>query len=195
MVAIPGCAVKPNALGSAPYEAKSDMTGTARQPAGQKRGKDESARRRPGQVQAFGRVLARVTAPALKKRGLTHAELLVDWPRIVGAWFAEHTAPVKLAYPRGRGDAGTLFLAVAPALATVVQHDSPRLIERINIYFGHAAIARLRLTASTVSAPVRRKPLKIPLRGPVAAPSPAVANLGEGPLRAALERLERRLPR
>ncbi len=152
----------------------------------------EARRRRPGQVQPFARVMARVAAPALKKRGLTRAELLVDWPRIVGRYFAAHTAPLKLAYPRGRGDGGVLHLAVAPGLATAVQHDAPRLIERINAYVGHGAVLRLKLTAGLPEPPDRLSPL--PPRPTRAGPSPAVAAVAEGPLRDALQRLERHLP-
>ena len=148
--------------------------------------------RRPGQVQLFGRVMARIAGPALKKRGLTRAELLVDWPRIVGPYFAAHTAPLKLVYRRGRGDGGVLHLAVAPALATAVQHEAPRLVERINAYVGHGAIGQLRLSGGLPAAPAPRA-LRAP---PVAmAPSPAVAALDEGPLRDALHRLERHMAR
>lgn len=153
----------------------------------------DATRRRPGQVQAFARVMARVTAPALKKRGLTQAELLIDWPQIVGPYFAKHTAPVRLTYQRGRGDAGILHLAVSPALATALQHEAPRLIERINTHAGHKAVERLKLVAAALAvAPQRKRSILPP---PVAAQPPqAVAAVEEGPLRDALRRLARHFP-
>jgi len=41
---------------------------------------------------------------------------------------------------------------VAGTAALELQHSEPQLIERINSYFGHPAVARLRL----IQAPVRR---------------------------------------
>lgn len=150
----------------------------------------DEAMRRPGQVQPIGSVVVRVAAPALRKRGLTRAELLTDWPQIVGPYFAAHTSPVKLSYPRGRGDAGVLDLAAAPALATAIQHDAPRLTERINAWFGHRAVGRIRLVGAELPPAPPPPPPPVP-RPP--ADVPAVAGLAAGPLRDALARLARHL--
>jgi len=155
------------------------------------RANDEQAER-ARRTQRIGAVAARLAGPALKKRGLTNAELLVAWPQIVGPYFARHLMPTRVTWPRGRGDCGLLHLTVAPGLATAVQHEAPRLIERINGFFGHAAIGRLKLIAGTIPARPERPRPRLPATGP---PSPEVAALGEGPLRDALARLERHLPR
>lgn len=148
--------------------------------------------RRARRTQRIGAVAARVAAPALKKRGLTNAELLVSWHHIVGSYFAHHLLPTRVTWPRGRGDCGVLHLTVAPGLATAVQHETPRLIERINGFFGHAAIARIKLTAGAIPT---IRPEHPRLRMPAPAPeSSAVAAFGEGPLHDALARLERHLP-
>ncbi|MEZ5668400.1 MAG: DciA family protein [Alphaproteobacteria bacterium] len=145
--------------------------------------------RRGGRARPIGRLVARVAAPALKKRGLTRAELLVDWAQVVGPYFAAHTAPLKLSFPRGRSDAGVLQLAVAPGLAVAIQHEAPRLIERINGWFGHAAIGRLTLT--TAGPPVRAARRRMPAPPAAAAMPAAVAAMDESPLKLALARLNR----
>lgn len=151
-------------------------------------GRRNDALRRPGQVQPLARVLARVAGPALRKRGLTRAELLLDWSSIAGPYFAAHTSPLKLTYPRGKGDAGVLHLAVSPALATAVQHDAPRLVERINAWLGHRAIGGLRLVGMEQPPPAPPRIAPPPRPKPA---GPAVAAVGDGPLRDALARLER----
>ncbi|MED5359394.1 MAG: DciA family protein, partial [Pseudomonadota bacterium] len=55
---------------------------------------------------------------------------------------------------------GTLHLRVAPVAALELQHEAPRLIERINGYFGYAAVAELRL----VQAPLKKRNLIPPRR-------------------------------
>lgn len=71
--------------------------------------------------------------------------LAADWGDIVGADLAERCRPEKLSFPRGRQDGATLHLQIDPAAALEVQHELPRLIERINRFFGHAAVAQIKL--------------------------------------------------
>lgn len=101
-------------------------------------------RRRRGPV-ALAATLSRITDAALRKRGFAQSAVITNWAEIVGAELADHTAPQKLAFPRGgRGD-GTLHVRVAGALATELQHLAPVVLERINTYFGYQAVARLAL--------------------------------------------------
>ena len=93
---------------------------------------------------AIARSLAKVTRPALEKRGRAFAALVAAWPELAGPRLAGDTALDRLAQPRGGGP-GTLHLRVTPVLAHEVQHLAPQLIERINAFLGHAAIERIAL--------------------------------------------------
>ena len=96
-------------------------------------------------MQAIGANLSRIATPVLGKQGLGEAQLLQQWPAIVGEDLARHCWPVKLSFPRGQRRDGTLRLRVISALALEIQHREPVLLERINGYFGYRAVARLEI--------------------------------------------------
>jgi hypothetical protein len=95
----------------------------------------------------------------MRKRGLARAELLSWWPEIVGETYAASTAPERIRWPRD-GTAATLFVRCDPALALQFAHELDRVRERINGYFGYAAVGMVRIVqqriarkASTIAAP------------------------------------------
>jgi hypothetical protein len=106
--------------------------------------------RRGRGLRAVAATVAQVAGPALKRRGLAQGRLLTDWTEIVGAKLAEVSRPEKLVPARGADGGGTLEVRVAGPWAVEIQHLAPAIIERINRYFGYAAVARLRL----VHAPI-----------------------------------------
>jgi hypothetical protein len=82
--------------------------------------------------------------PVLRKRGLARAELLSWWPDIVGAAYAPYTAPDHIRWPRD-GRAATLFVRCDAAVALQFAHEADRVRERLNGYFGYAAVGALRI--------------------------------------------------
>jgi hypothetical protein len=116
--------------------------------------------RRGNGLRAVAASVAHVAGPALKKRGLAQGRLLTDWPEIVGAKLAACSRPEKLVPAKGADGGGTLEIRVSGPWAVEIQHLAPVLIERINRYFGYAAVGRLRLVHA-------------PLPGVAAAPAPA----------------------
>jgi hypothetical protein len=64
---------------------------------------------------------------------------------------AARTAPIKLAFPRGQATLGTLHVRVTGPFALELQHLTPQVIERINGFFGYAAVGRLALIQGPVS--------------------------------------------
>ena len=107
--------------------------------------KHDSATSRGGPPRAVAQLVPRLTEKALGKRGLAHANLIVDWPAIVGPEIANECQPEKLAFPRGERNRGVLHLRASGPVALEVQHDTPRLLERINGYFGYRAVTEIRL--------------------------------------------------
>jgi hypothetical protein len=150
---------------------------------------DNAGERRPG-LRAAGASLPRVVGPIVARHGGgVLARLKSEWTAIVGPDIAAATWPESLA----RG--GTLKLRVAPAKALEVQHRTPLVIERVNLFFGREAIMRLALVQGPLplSAPIRLPPSR-PLRAAEAAAlDDQLAAVASPELRDALARLGRRV--
>lgn len=115
----------------------------------------------------IGRIASRVVRPLVGKEGFCAVDVLVRWPQIVGQEFAAHVQPLKIAYPKGRRDAGVLHVRVSSsAFATELQHDSARLIERVNRYFGYRAVVSLHVLQGGFVAPATEAPTLMPEAAP-----------------------------
>lgn len=124
----------------------------------------------------IGALLPAVTRAAFKSHGPALAQLLADWPLIVGAALATTTVPRRFA-------AGTLTLGCAGPVALELQHLVGPLMERVNTHLGRAAVQRLRFVQD-VSPPALRPAPPRPARPPT-----VVDGLPDGPLRDALAAL------
>jgi len=105
---------------------------------------------------------------------------------------ADPPAPSRRAPPLGRPErrGATLVARVEGARALDLHYQSRQLLERVNAYFGYAAVSELRL----LQAPLRpAQPARGRARAPVADVASAAAELGAGigdlALRQALQRL------
>ncbi len=123
---------------------------------------DDETRRRYATVDV-GRLVGAVLGPTARRRGFTETAILADWGTIVGPTLAGRCQPVRVEFPRGKARGGTLELHARGGAALEIQHLAPQLLERINGFFGYAAIRRLRLIQAPPVAPVRRAPAP-PLR-------------------------------
>jgi hypothetical protein len=163
------------------------------------------ARKRPNAlfgIKAVGSFLPGLTRKAFEKHGFSTATLITDWPVVVGRELASVTAPERLKWPRpvayaedgtdtppanAKGRPGaTLVLRVDGSQALAVQYGARQLIERINSYFGYAAVAELRI----VQAPVGEAPaVRRPARRTAEPLTHEVAGVADAGLREALARL------
>src|SRR5215467_11326778 len=153
-------------------------------------------------VKAVGSFLPALTRKAFEKYGFSTAALVTDWGTIVGRELAASTAPERLKWPRapaptdadrnpsqGRRGA-TLVLRVDGGRSLDVQHQARQIIERINAYFGYAAVAELRIVQAPVGAEGRATPRAPLLSRPAPHPLTAeVAQVADPLLRDALARL------
>ena len=104
-------------------------------------------------LQHLGRVIGRITDPALRKRGFVHAGVVSRWDAIVGAELSRVSAPRRISWPARRpAEPGVLHVRVESARATEIQHMTPLIIERVNAYFGYRAIGAVRLTQDGTGA-------------------------------------------
>lgn len=95
--------------------------------------------------------------PIVRKRGLARAEIISWWPDIVGAAYAEHTAPERIRWPRD-GKAATLVVRCDPALALQFSYESDRVRERLNGYFGYPAVGAMRIVQGRIRPAADRQP-------------------------------------
>jgi hypothetical protein len=150
---------------------------------------DSAGERRPG-FRAAGASLSRVVGPIVARHGGgVLARLKAEWTAIVGPDIAAATWPESLA----RG--GTLKLRVAPAKALEVQHRTPLVIERVNLFFGREAVVRLALVQGPLPFVARnRPPAARPLQpAEAAALDDQLAAVASPELRDALARLGHRV--
>ena len=104
-----------------------------------------------------------LTRPLFKTQGLAGSRILTEWTTIAGA-LARHTAPEKISFPPGKKSGGTLTISVENGFATELQHMQPVILERLAMYFGYAAVARIVISHTW---PAAAPPVKAPPRRPV----------------------------
>ena len=151
-------------------------------------------------VKAVGSFLPRLTRKAFEKYGFSAAALVTDWTAIAGKEIAAFTAPERLKWPRSverpedEAEAGrnkgrpgaTLVLRVDPARALDIQYNARQIVERINAYFGYAAVAELRILQAPIAATCRQERERRPTPAPL---TNEVAGVADVALREALGRL------
>jgi hypothetical protein len=136
-------------------------------------------------------LLGGAAGAALRKYGFAEERLITHWPTLMGEDLGGRTLPVRLRFPQGQRQGGTLFIRASGPTALEVQHLSPQIIERINGFFGYPAVAALRLEQGPVERPARAK------AGPAPAPAevdePLLEAVADEGLRQALARLQANL--
>lgn len=116
--------------------------------------KDEPRRR--GQ-RAVGDLLPDIGAAAFKRFGFIQSAIVSRWGEIVGTRYAEVSAPESIRFPQGRKSDGTLTLSVTGAHAPMMQHVAPAIMERVNQFFGYAAVSKIVIRQGAMAAPRLRK--------------------------------------
>jgi hypothetical protein len=99
-----------------------------------------------GGVKKLGRLLPKEAKAAFKKFGFSQTRIISQWKNVVGVDMAAASQPMKMRFPRGQRDGGTLDIMVDAGWALELQHLEPLMIERINGFFGYAAVAKITIT-------------------------------------------------
>ncbi|MDB5411804.1 MAG: hypothetical protein JWR10_139 [Rubritepida sp.] len=129
----------------------------------------------------LGALIPRATRPAFRKKSPDSAQILADWPIIIGPSVARMAEPVRLS-------AGTLTLACTGPAAMELGMAAPALMERINGHLGRIAVRKLAFVQRVARPEAPPPPRLIP--GPL--PARVERSLGAVPgdeLREVLERL------
>src|SRR5690348_15290629 len=120
-----------------------------------------------------------LTRPAFRRRAPATAQVLADWPAIVGPAIAAVSTPRRLS-------ASTLTIACTGPIAMELQHLSNELLARINAFVGSQTVTGLRFV-QTMDAPAPALPQPRPADPAVASRvDAATASVPDGELRAAL---------
>jgi hypothetical protein len=135
-----------------------------------------------------------LTRAAFARYGFAYADLLTQWPAIVGDSLAQWSEPERIRWPRGGGEerkqGGTLVIRATPGRGLDLQHETPRIIDRINSFYGYPAISAVKIMQAPLG---RKKPSRRP--PPELRPEEAkaledqLAAVADPALKAALRRL------
>ena len=132
-----------------------------------------------------------LTRQAFARYGFSYAEVIARWPEIVGEALARHARPERIKWPRGAGESdqkrgGTLVIAAAPGRALDLQYEVPRIIERINGFYGFGAIAAVKVMAQPRAFAAPAQPRPAPAKDFT---DPVLETISDDGLKAALQRL------
>lgn len=126
-------------------------------------------------MQTLDKDFRALTRAAFARYGFAYADLIAQWPAIVGDGVAQWSEPERIKWPRAGADerkqGGTLVIRVVPGRGLDLQHETPRIIDRINAFYGYAAIAAVKIRQGALG------PKKAPFRALPALSAPAAQAL------------------
>ena len=154
-------------------------------------------RPRGGAARPIAELMPEIGRTAFRKFGFVQSSVVTRWPEIVGERLARACSPESIRFPIGEKRDGILQLVVKPAFAPIVQHSIPEIVERVNRFFGYAAVAKVKLRQGAVqpppalaqtsrAAPPSLKPIPFEL-------GDSLRDIGDPELRTVLESLARSL--
>ncbi|WP_286182844.1 MULTISPECIES: DUF721 domain-containing protein [Stappiaceae] len=115
-------------------------------------------------------MVGKAMTPACKKRGFASIDIIASWADIVGERYGTRVQPDRLIWPRQPElsdperppQPATLVVHTDGPTALMLSHDSPQVIERINTFYGWAAIGRIKIQQKPVA--VKRSSTRKALR-------------------------------
>ncbi|MCV0425967.1 MAG: DciA family protein [Roseibium sp.] len=115
-------------------------------------------------------LVSKAMTPACRKRGFASVDIVASWADIVGERYGTRVQPDRLIWPRqpeltdpdAPPQPATLVVHTDGATALILSHDSGQVIERINMFYGWAAIGRIKILQKPVQVKqaVQRKELR-----------------------------------
>jgi hypothetical protein len=146
-------------------------------------------------METLNRYFRDLTKAAFARHGFAQTDLFARWAEIVGLERAQMCKPERIRWPRGEGEdgqkqGGTLIVQAAPGRGLDIQHETPHIVERINIYFGYGAIASIKVMQTGWRQAENTPEPKQPLPAEAAeALDRRLADIPDEALRGALKRL------
>jgi len=126
----------------------------------------------------------------LNARGFAQIEIVTRWAEIAGRGLAEHCFPYRLS--AGGASGATLTLVADDRAALELLHQAPKVIDKINAYFGKPTVSKIKVVAGDIPNPVSRAQAKrVPTPQEIADLESRLAHIEDAGLRTALARLGR----
>lgn len=118
---------------------------------------DKAAPKRGGPARAVADLVPDVGRAAFRRFGFVQSSIVSRWGDIVGPRYAAVSAPESIRFPPGKRSDGVLTLVVRGAHGPMMQHITPEIVDRVNRFFGYAAIARVIFRQGELSPPPERR--------------------------------------
>jgi hypothetical protein len=143
-------------------------------------------------ARAAGELVGEVGGQSFRRFGFVQGSIVSRWAEIVGERYAKVSSPESIRFPQGKKAGGALTLLVEGAHAPLIQHLAPLIIERVNRFFGYAAINRIVFRQGKPPAPAPRTE-RPPLRAVPKELGDGLREIADPELRACLESLAARI--
>lgn len=119
-------------------------------------------------MQTLDKDFRALTRAAFARYGFAYADLITQWPAIVGEAVAQWSEPERIRWPRSSADerkqGGILVIRATPGRGLELQHETPRIIERINAFYGYGAISSVKIMQGALTARKPDRPPPLPIR-------------------------------
>jgi hypothetical protein len=169
------------------------MLGAMAKPGGTRK-KDTEEAPRSKRARAVSEMLPAIGGAAFRRFGFVQSSIVSRWKEIVGERYAAVSAPESIRFPPGRRSSGVLTLVVEGAHAPMMQHVAPTIMERVNRFFGYAAVERVSFRQGLVQVEKFKARTAPPNLRPVPAGlGDSLHEIDDPELRACLEALARGL--
>jgi hypothetical protein len=135
-----------------------------------------------------------ITRAVFARYGFAQGDVVGHWAEIVGNDLAAYSAPERIKWPRQHGETaqktgGTLVIRAAPGRAFDLQYAGPRIITRINSFFGYGAVTQIKVMQAT--EPTAKEPERPAVETIDPVLDQRLEEMDESPLKTALTRLSR----
>ena len=118
-----------------------------------KRNRNEGDSPRSCRARAAGDLLGEVGGKSFRRFGFIQHSIVSRWSEIVGERYAKVSCPESIKFPSGKKAGGVLTLMVDGAHAPLIQHLTPMIVEKVNLFFGYAAINRIVFRQGNAAGP------------------------------------------
>jgi hypothetical protein len=140
-------------------------------------------------METLGKHFQTLSKAAFQRYGFGQTDLVSRWAAIAGDDVAALCKPDKIKWPRrthaDEKGGGTLVLRAEPGRSLDIQYQIPKLLNRINQFFGYQAVVAIKVIQGTKTSTVA-EPLPPP---PIATVLPLLSAIEDGELKLALARL------
>ena len=147
---------------------------------------------RSRRARSVSEMLPEVGRAAFRRFGFVQSSIVSRWREIVGERYASVSSPESIRFPAGKRSDGVLTLVVEGAHAPMMQHVAPVIIERVNVFFGYPAVARVTFKQGIVKVAKAKARVAPPSLRPIPADiGESLREIADPELRACLEALAR----